>query len=284
MINTMKFLTIIFFFFVAYFSNAQLLWKISGNGVKQDSYLYGTIHVMPKEKFSISSKIQEAINSSSNMAMEVDLDMDLKTKIRVAQEMILPNGKTLRNYLSTEEFNRLNAYCLDTLKIKKSKLKKYYRLKPFFFSSVITQEQMGETSSYEMEFMKIAKKRKMTMIGLESIEFQMQTINKITVEDQAKMLMQEFGSNPTEQFDDMLNLYLKEDLEGLYKVVSEESNAIPEFNYNFLEVRNKNWIPVIEKNIASQSYFIAVGAAHLPGENGVIQLLRSKGYSVEPIN
>jgi uncharacterized protein YbaP (TraB family) len=284
MINTMKFLTIIFFFFVVYFSNAQLLWKISGNGVKQNSYLYGTIHVMPKEKFTISPKIQDAINSSSKMAMEVDLDMDLKTKIRVAQEMILPNGKTLRNYLSAEEFNRLNTYCLDSLKLKKGKLKKYYRLKPFFFSSVVAQEQMGEISSYEMEFMKIAKKRKMTMIGLESIEFQMQTINKITVEDQAKMLMQEFGSNPTEQFDDMLNLYLKEDLEGLYKVVSEESNAIPEFNYNFLEVRNKNWIPVIEKNIASNTFFIAVGAAHLPGENGVIQLLRSKGYSVEPIN
>ena len=82
----------------------------------------------------------------------------------------------------------------------------------------------------------------------------------------------------------MLNLYLNEDLEGLYKIVSEESDAIPEFNHNFLVVRNKNWIPVIEKNISSNSFFIAVGAAHLPGENGVIQLLRSKGYSVEPIN
>jgi uncharacterized protein YbaP (TraB family) len=154
----MKLLTIIFFFFVAYFSNAQLLWKISGNGVKQNSYLYGTIHVMPKEKFSISSKIQEAINSSSNMAMEVDLDMDLKTKIRVAQEMILPNGKTLRNYLSAEEFNRLNTYCLDSLKLKKGKLKKYYRLKPFFFSSVMLQESLEETKSYELEFGEMAKK------------------------------------------------------------------------------------------------------------------------------
>jgi uncharacterized protein YbaP (TraB family) len=157
-------------------------------------------------------------------------------------------------------------------------------LKPFFFSSIVAQEQMGETSSYEMEFMKIAKKRKMNMIGLESIEFQLQTINKISIEDQAKMLVQEFDANPTVQFDQMLNLYLNEDLEGLYKVVSEESDAIPEFNYNFLEVRNKNWIPVIEKNISSNSFFIAVGAAHLPGENGVIQLLRSKGYSVEPVN
>lgn len=97
------------------------------------------------------------------------------------------------------------------------------------------------------------------------------------------MLVQEFGRNPTIEFDEMLNLYLKEDLEGLYKVVSEESSSIPEFNYNFLEVRNKNWIPVIEKSISSNSIFIAVGAAHLPGESGVIQLLRSKGYSVEPV-
>jgi uncharacterized protein YbaP (TraB family) len=147
----------------------------------------------------------------------------------------------------------------------------------------VAQEQMGKTASYEMEFMKIAKKRKMKIIGLESIEFQMQTINKISIEDQAKMLVQEFDTNPTVQFDEMLNLYLNEDLDGLYKVVSEESDAIPEFNTNFLEVRNKNWIPVIEKNISANSFFIAVGAAHLPGENGVIQLLRSKGYSVEPV-
>jgi uncharacterized protein YbaP (TraB family) len=279
----MKFLASIFFLSAVTISNAQLLWKISGNGLSQNSYLYGTIHVMPKDKFSISPKINEAINASSRMAMEVDLNMDLKTKIKVAQEMILPNGKTLKNYLSADDFKRLNAYCLDSLKLKKGKLKKYYRLKPFFFSSVVSQEQMGEISSYEMEFMKLAKKRKMELIGLESIEFQMQTINKISVEDQAKMLVQEFGSNPTSQFDDMLNLYLQEDLDGLYKVVSEESDAIPEFNYNFLEVRNKNWIPVIQKNIATNSFFIAVGAAHLPGENGVIALLRAKGYVVEPV-
>lgn len=278
----MKLSLIVFFVFAIINLNAQLLWKISGNGLNQNSYLYGTIHILPKDKFSVSPKIQEAINKSAMMAMEVDLNMDLKTKIRVAQEMILPDGKTLRNFMSTQDFTRLNSFCLDSLKMKKRKLKKYYRLKPFFFSSVVAQEQMGETSSYELEFMKMAKKRKMKTIGLESIDFQMQTINKISIEDQAKMLVQEFGNNPTEQFDDMLNLYLKEDLEGLYKVVSEESDAIPEFNHNFLVVRNKNWIPVIEKNISSNAFFIAVGAAHLPGENGVIQLLRSRGYIVEP--
>jgi uncharacterized protein YbaP (TraB family) len=274
----------VFFAFVIVSLNAQLLWKISGNGLSQNSYLYGTIHVMPKDKFSVSPKIREAINYSAMMAMEVDLNMDLKTKIKVAQEMILPGGKRIKDYLSVDDFKKINTFCLDSLKLKKRKLKKYYRLKPFFFSSVVAQEQMGEIASYEIEFMKMAKKRKMELIGLESIEFQMQTINKISIEDQTKMLVQEFGTNPTAQFDDLLNLYLKEDLEGLFKVVSEESDAIPEFNYNFLVVRNKNWIPVIEKNIATNSFFIAVGAAHLPGESGVIELLRSKGYSVEPVN
>jgi hypothetical protein len=273
----------VFFVFAIVSLNAQLLWKISGNGLSQHSYLYGTIHIMPKDKFLVSPKIRDAFNNSALMALEVDLDLDFKTKIQMAQEMFLPGGKTIKDYMTVEDFKKLNSFCLDSLKMKKRKLKKYYRFKPFFFSSVVAQEQMGETSSYELEFMKMAKKRKMKTIGLESIEFQMQTINKISIEDQAKMLVQEFGANPSVQFDEMLNLYLKEDLEGLYKVVSEESNAIPEFNHNFLEVRNKNWIPVIEKNISSNAFFIAVGAAHLPGENGVIQLLREKGFTVEPV-
>jgi uncharacterized protein YbaP (TraB family) len=262
---------------------AQLLWKISGNGLRESSYLYGTIHVMPKDKFTISPKIQQVIQASQVLAMEVDLNMDFKTKIQIAQEMIIPGGKTLEDIMSKSDFNRVKTFCLDTLQMKKGKFKKYVRLKPFFFSSVIAQEQMGKTASYEMEFNKIAKKRKMPTLGLESIQFQMQTINKMSIEDQAKMMMEEFGSNPADQFDTLLSLYLKEDLDELYKSVVLETSSIPEFNYNFLELRNANWIPVIEKQLTVQSTFIAVGAAHLPGPKGVIQLLKEQGYSVEPV-
>jgi len=280
----MKFSLFLVLLFLLNFSlEAQLLWKISGNGLKENSYLYGTIHVMPKEKFSISSKIQQALNSSQTLAMEVDLNMDFKTKLQVAQEMIIPGGKTLEDLLTASDFNRVKTFCLDTLHMKKGKFKKYIRLKPFFFSSVIAQEQMGKTASYEMEFNKIAKKRKMPTLGLESIQFQMQTINKMCIEDQAKMMMEEFGSNPADQFDTLLSLYLKEDLDELYKSVVLETSSIPEFNYNFLELRNANWIPVIEKQLTVQSTFIAVGAAHLPGPKGVIQLLKEEGYSVEPV-
>ena len=281
----MKFCMILVLLFLLNFSiEAQLLWKISGNGLKENSYLYGTIHVMPKEKFSISTKIQQALKSSQTLAMEVDLNMDFKTKIQVAQEMIIPGGKTLEDLLNASDYKLVKSYCLDSLHMKKGKFTRYIRLKPFFFSSVIAQEQMGKTASYEMEFNKIAKKRKMSTLGLESIQFQMQTINKIKVEDQAKMMMQEFEDNPQDQFDMMLNLYLKEDLDGLFELIASETSQIPEFNYNFLELRNSNWIPVIQKQIAQKSTFIAVGAAHLPGKTGVIELLKAQGFTVEPIN
>jgi uncharacterized protein YbaP (TraB family) len=65
--------------------------------------------------------------------------------------------------------------------------------------------------------------------------------------------------------------------------VTSESSQINNFNQDFLDVRNKNWIPVIESQIKVNSTFIAVGAAHLPGENGVINLLKMKGYTVEPV-
>lgn len=270
-------------FFLVFSSNAQLLWEITGNGIKNKSYLYGTIHVMPKDKFSLSPAIQHAFKNSSALALEVKLNMSIAKQFKIAKMTFLPEGKTLKNYLSASDYSRIKLYCLDSVKMSESKFSKYIHLKPFFFSAVLAQEQMGETASYEIEFNKLAKKQHKKRLGLESIEFQLETVNKISIEDQAKMLMSEFGANPSTQFDEMLSMYLNEDLNGLYKAVTEETNDIPEFNQNFLVVRNANWIPVIEKQIAKKSTFIAVGAAHLPGEKGVIHLLRAKGYQVTPV-
>jgi uncharacterized protein YbaP (TraB family) len=265
-------------------SRAQLLWEISGNGLQTKSYLYGTIHVMPKEKFSISPKIQNAFQNTTALALEVKLKMSLIKQIKIAKKSFLPKGKTLKNYLSENEFLRLKTYCIDSIKLTETKFNKYIHLKPFFFSSLISQEQMGEISSYEIELDKMAKSRRKRRMGLESIEYQLETINKMSIEDQVKMMMDEIDVNPSTQFNNLLTLYLNEDLNGLYEAVTAESNEIPDFNQNFLVKRNTNWIPIIEKQISKKATFIAVGAAHLPGENGVIQLLKSKGYQVIPVN
>ncbi len=262
-------------------ANTQLLYRISGNGLKQDSYIFGTIHTMPKEDFEMPKKVLEAIKSSATIALEIELDMSLTEKIELAKMTLLPNGETLKNYMSDSSYVKLKKYCMDTLTWKESKFEQYSHMKPFFFSSVVLQEKIGKQKSFEMEFDKLAKKYKKPLIGLETVMYQMETIDRVSIKDQLQF-MDDF-SNMSE-FDVMFKLYEKEDINGLYQMISEETDMLPEFNHWFLDVRNANWIPVIEKQISKEATFIAVGAGHLGGTNGVLELLKQHGYIVTGIN
>ncbi|MEY3085323.1 MAG: hypothetical protein RL037_1503, partial [Bacteroidota bacterium] len=154
-----SFLFIVFNLLLSSSLFGQLLWKISGSNFKETSYLYGTIHAVPKDKFVVSPILSSAFESCDALALEIDLNISLKDQIGMAQEMILPKGQSLKNYLSNEEFNRFKSYCLDTLGMKKSKVKKLLRLKPFFTSSILLQEQLGAIKGYDQYFNEEAKKR-----------------------------------------------------------------------------------------------------------------------------
>ncbi len=262
---------------------AQLLWKISGNNLSEESYLYGTIHAVPEDKFVVSDDISNAFQSSSALALEIDLNMTIDQQIAMAKEIIIPGGKTLKNYLNQEELQKFENYCLDTLAMKKSKYKKYLMVKPFFVSSIILQEQLGKTKGYDQYFNDEAKKRGIPSSGLETIQYQLSTVNTISLEEQAEMLVSSLGSEMTE-YNKMLDLYLANDLEGLNAIMETSEMSSETFTNNFLIQRNKNWIPEIEKLVQKQKTFIAVGAAHLTGENGVVKLLQNAGYTVEALN
>jgi uncharacterized protein len=260
---------------------AQLLYKIEGNNLTSVSYIYGTIHVMPKKDFEISKSIQSSFNACQVLAMEVDLNMDFKTQLEAAQQSFLPEGKTIADLASADDVQKVKQFCMDSMHWKESKYAKMSRLKPFFLSSVILQELIGKSKSFEKEFNKLAKKKKMTTIGLETLQFQMNMVNTVSNEEQMKMLLQGLSSNNSE-FNKMLDAYLRQDLIGLGNLMND-AELSPEFNENLLLQRNRNWIPIISKLISEKPTFIAVGAGHLPGEKGVLNLLREAGYTVTPI-
>lgn len=268
-------------FLGSFLANSQLLYEIKSKNGQHTSYVFGTIHLMPKDKFNIDSALTAAFNSSSMIAMEVDLNMDLAQKIEIAKETILPEGKTLRDICTKDQYEMIYAYAVDSNGISKKKFKRYSRLKPFFFSSVMLQESLENTKSYELEFGEMAKKGSKKTMGLESIQVQMQTINTVSLEDQVQMLID--GMKETQSYDAMLANYLSESIDALYTEIVAESEGIPNFVENFLNKRNRQWIPVITDQIEHENTFIAVGAGHLPGPNGVLELLRAKGYSLTPI-
>ena len=144
---------------------------------------------------------------------------------------------------------------------------------------------MEGSKSYEMELVEKAKKREMEIEGLETAEYQISMFDSIPYTEQAEMLMQAVngeGDLGNDMMAEMVELYTQQDLEGLYKMISG-SEDLGDYEDLLLVTRNKNWIPKIQKFSKEEVAFIAVGAGHLPGENGVINLLKKEGYTVKPL-
>jgi uncharacterized protein YbaP (TraB family) len=273
---------LILLIFVSISSQAQLLYKIEGKDLQKPSYIYGTIHIMPKKQFAISESITTALKECDALAMEVDINMDLKTQIDAAQRSLLPDGKTIADITSAENAQKIRQFCIDSLHWKESKYVRMSRLTPFFLTSIILQDLIGKSKSFEVELNKLAEKNKMTTLGLETIQMQMDLVNDVPYEEQIKLLLEGLTTDNSE-YNTMLNCYLKQDLNKLGELMND-AELSPEFNANFLVKRNKNWIPQISKMVQEKPIFIAVGAGHLPGEQGVLKLLQEAGYTVTPIN
>ena len=261
-------------------ARAQLLWEISGKGLQKKSYLYGTLHVAPKKEFYLNPMVGKVIQNCDVLALEAIIKF--KDAIAMAPQMVLENGKTINDYLSVEEYQKLEDYCLKTLQMKEKKFGRYKRLKPFFISSDLLVQQLGKTKSVEKELEKLAKKYKKSVVGLESLAFQIETINSMPIEIGFTQLVKELGNELTE-FKMLLAQYRNENLNALMEMMEKSERDNPGFNEKFLNIRNRNWIPVIENLIKEKAAFIAVGSAHLPGDQGVINLLKKQGYAVNPI-
>ena len=265
-------------------TSSSLLWKIVGNELKQPSYIFGTIHIIDKSEFIISDSLKKYFSQAKVLAMEIDLNVSLSDKINIAKQTMLPEGKTINEFMKPEEFALLKKIAVDSLQIKEKKFNKYLHLKPFFLSSVLMKDQMKETESYEMAFNKMAKKKKMGISGLESMQYQMNVINSIPIDEQIKMTLDDItNSSQNSDMDELLKTYKSQNIDLIYTYTTSNAEEIPGFLENFIFKRNKNWIPIITSLIEKQSTFIAVGAAHLGGPKGVVQLLREKGYTVTPI-
>lgn len=256
----------------------SLLYKISGNGLEKESYLFGTIHLMPKDDFFLPKGTQEAFYSAEILVLEIDVDIPLKEQIALATKIMLPDNQTLESLMSVEEYENFKSYCTDSLNIEEKKFAIYTRFKPFHMSGVLLTEYYGKMEAYEKFFSSRAKKQKMDILPLETIDFQLDLIDSIPLEEQAESIK---DIDIKAEFNQLLNYYKSQNTDSLYYAIAKEENT--DFQSKFLTQRNENWIPVLEENMKMNSLFIAVGAAHLGGEKGVIELLKNAGYTVEAV-
>ncbi len=269
----------------------SLLWEISGNGLAQTSYLYGTIHMIGADDFFLTEKTKEAFEQSKRLTLEINMEemMDMSNLMPLMMQSFMKNDTTLKDLLSDEEYTKVKAH-FDKVGLPMMFVE---RIKPMFLSALgnedlANMEQTGNVKSYEMEFVSMAKEKEMPLAGLETAEYQMSMFDSIPYKAQAKMLVESIGSSSEkgegkDQFSELVKLYKARDLYGLQEMLQSDDTGIKDYEDLLLVNRNKNWIPVMEKMMASEIVFFAVGAGHLAGEEGVIALLRRKGYDVKAV-
>lgn len=258
-----------------------LLWKISGNGLTKPSYLYGTVHLICSSDFTLSHQLKKSVAQSEKLYLEIDMD-DPAMNMKMLQLSMLKDKK-LSDFFSEADYDKLNAFFRDSIGMPLAMLN---MMKPFVLFSMITLKTMpcDKHESYEMSLVKMAKEQSKEVLGLETIEDQMKVFDDMPDSVQAQMVMRyvnEFDKQKAD-FQGMIEMYKAEDLDGLYNYIMS-SPDIEGAQDVLLFNRNQKWIPVIEAAIKEEPTFFAVGAGHLAGEKGVIQLLKDKGYEITKV-
>ncbi len=269
----------------------SLLWKIEHKDQAQPSYLFGTIHMIPKESFFYPAGLEEAFSKSEDVVFEVDLDdmTGMGPMMGMLSNLMMKDGVTLDELMTKEEYSEVSAY-FENMGLPMFLLNK---VKPMFLSMLaeinMDPGQMNSDAivSYEMELYERAQKDKKDVAGLESLEYQMSLFDSIPYKDQAQMLIDAVQSVSTESdmFDETVELYKKQDIEAMVAMMREDGQAAAStYEDVLLKNRNENWIPVMSTMMKKSPVFFAVGAGHLAGDNGVIKLLRKAGYTLTPVS
>lgn len=276
-------------------AKSSLLWQITKEGTQDTSYLFGTIHIIPEADFFIPEGLERTFDKSDEVYFEIDIatQMNMEAQMAMLPKLLMKDGVTLADLYSKNEYDEVSLF----FEKKGLPLFLFQAMKPMFVQMMVQLDfdammQGGENGmvSYEMYLSDKAKEGAKPTGGLETIDFQISIFDSIPYEAQAKMLLETVRAD-AELADEeggmqeIFDLYKKQDIEELQMMMNDSDDPVTkEFGDLFLFQRNRNWIPIIENLIAEKSIFIAVGAAHLPGEAGVISLLQQRGYTVEPLH
>jgi uncharacterized protein YbaP (TraB family) len=261
-------------------AQTSLLWKVSGKGLKQPSYLYGTFHILCKEDLSFSAAALTAFATTQTLFLEINMS-DPMMLLKMGQSLMMPEGYSFKTLFSKADFDILTKYCKDSCNMD---IAMFDKMKPLAVMSLLIQQSFScKTASCEEELMKLAKRREMPINGLEALEDQIRLFDSIPDKEEAAMIMQMITEKDARLLNrKMVTAYKQQDINKLYDLMLESPDWIT-FKDLLLDNRNNNWIPVIAAQAKRKPTFFAFGAGHLAGEQGVIKLLQKQGYKVEPI-
>ena len=258
-----------------------LLWKIS-KGDKETSYLFGTIHVSDTEITTLPDAVDKALHESDQFVMEALPDVE--QMLLLSKMMFFSDGQRLSEFVDAAIYNKtteiLSSYQLgpDAVSV----------LKPWAaFLMMNYPPDQGEP--LDLVLLSLAQQNGAAVAGLESLKEQGEIFNQLSLDEQVKLLTDTVCHYDVveEDFTIMKSLYLKRDLGGLYSYAQRYSMinepVYKKLMQRLIVDRNNAMVERMQPMLEKGNSFIAIGAMHLTGEEGVLALLEKQGYSVSVI-
>ncbi|PWU03862.1 MAG: hypothetical protein C5B52_02565 [Bacteroidetes bacterium] len=255
----------------------SLLWRISGNGLSKNSYLFGTMHLQDKRLFYFTDSLYSYLGSAEGFAMEIHPDSIMRASVAYVDK--LHNQKMVKDKLSGPDYEKLKSKLKKDLNLEVDNLtvRDAYLLREKLTKPAPKADDMQ--TMVDLYLYGIAQDQGKILTGLEKVEDQLNLLDDFGNDFDVKKLMKDIDKDK-EFTESMVQMYQQENLEDIQKITSF---LPPEMEDKLLTRRNELMAGKMDSLMHEHSYFVAVGAAHLPGNEGLIELLRKKGYLVSPV-
>lgn len=271
-------------------SNAQLVWKISGNGIKKPSYILGTHHGCPFNYCDSIPGLMKAFDKVDNIIGEINMiefaEMSPERMQKMQAMMMMPADTSLLSLFSEEEAAKVNDWLKKEIG---AGLEMISVMKPMTIMVTVQNKVMMEvipeiaTMTTIDKYMQTLGQQKGKTIGeLETADYQMELLYGNSLEEQADALLEMIDHGDSKGLlQQLTNAYKSQNLDTLWKVFQEQMTG---YEYDaIVKVRNLNWEKQMKDLLPKQTTLFVVGAGHLPGEYGMINLLSEAGYKVKPV-
>jgi len=255
--------------------------------LEKPSYLFGIINFLPKKDFSVPPKLSLLMEDCEVFATKNVFNRSTRDEFNSAAR--IPDDGMINDYLSDDEVNQLRYLMMVELGVRENAYHfDYSRLQPIILVTSMTALNLDKNIIYlEPELANIARRKHMDFVGLEESEEEIKAFSEFPIEDQVEALKYAVSNfkEHIESYDLMVKNYLEEqDLTKIKNEILKATNQSQVFQEVYYDSRNKTWVTVIDQLITKKQTFIAIGAVHLEGESGLIQLLEKEGYTLKPIN
>jgi uncharacterized protein YbaP (TraB family) len=262
----------------------SLLWEISGNGLKKTSYLFGTYHFAGKDFIDTMEVLQSKLNHADAIVGELVIDSTVAMKL--GGYMLMKNN-FLDKLLSAEEYQTVANYLK---KIGGYDIKLFNSMNPAAVQVIILQLIAPKTftannPALDQFFQDYSKTTNKKLFGLETVEDQAYVLFGNSLERQKQLLLKSIKNEEENKRDSqkLYDNYIAQNLDELEKLFVKSDDYSQEELDKLLKNRNQKWLAQLPMLMENDGLFIAVGAGHLIGNDGLIKGLKKLGYTVKPL-